>query len=61
VHFNYSSLFSDAQVEKVGNPKKNVKTERAVGSKPECHEIDPKLSKDRICLREIILRFEVNL
>jgi hypothetical protein len=31
-HFDYSSLFSDAQVEKVGNPKKkNVKTERAVG------------------------------
>jgi hypothetical protein len=26
-HFDYSSLFSDAQVEKVGNPKK-VKTER---------------------------------
>jgi hypothetical protein len=34
-HFNYSSLLSDAQVEKVGNPKnKNVKTERAVGWKP---------------------------
>jgi hypothetical protein len=30
-HFDYSSLFSDAQVKKVGNPKKNVKTERAVG------------------------------
>jgi hypothetical protein len=30
VHFNYSSLFSDAQVEKVGNPEKKVKTERAV-------------------------------
>jgi hypothetical protein len=32
-HFDNSSLFSDAQVEKVGNPKKksNVKTERAVG------------------------------
>jgi hypothetical protein len=26
-HFEYSSLFSDAQVEKVGNPKKKVKTE----------------------------------
>jgi hypothetical protein len=23
-HFDYSNLFSDAQVEKIGNPKKNV-------------------------------------
>jgi hypothetical protein len=31
-HFDYSSLLSDAQVEKVGNlKKKNVKTERPVG------------------------------
>jgi hypothetical protein len=30
-HFDYSSLFSDAQVEQVKNPGKNVKTERAVG------------------------------
>jgi hypothetical protein len=29
-HFDYSSLFSDAQVEKVGNPGENVKTERTV-------------------------------
>jgi hypothetical protein len=33
VHFDYSSFFSDAQVEKVGNPKKK-KPERAVGWKP---------------------------
>jgi hypothetical protein len=30
-HFDYSSIFSDSQVEKVGNPKKKVKNERAVG------------------------------
>jgi hypothetical protein len=30
-HFDYSSLFSDAQVKKVGNPKKNVKIERTIG------------------------------
>jgi hypothetical protein len=29
-HFDYSSLFTDAQVEKVGNPEKNVKTDRIV-------------------------------
>jgi hypothetical protein len=27
--------------------KKNAKTERAVGCKPECLEIEPNLSKDR--------------
>jgi hypothetical protein len=27
--------------------KKNVKTERAVGRKPECREIEPNPSKDR--------------
>jgi hypothetical protein len=31
VYFNYSSLFSVAQIEKVRNPEKNVKTERAFG------------------------------
>jgi hypothetical protein len=32
-HFDYSSLFSDAQIEKVGNPKtkKQNNCERAVG------------------------------
>jgi hypothetical protein len=48
VHFDYSSLSSDAQVGKVGNSgEKNVKTERAVGWKPECPEIEPNPSKDR--------------
>jgi hypothetical protein len=28
--------------------KKNVKTERAVGCKPECHEIEPNPLKDRV-------------
>jgi hypothetical protein len=27
--------------------KKNVKTERAVGWEPECHEIEPNPSKDK--------------
>jgi hypothetical protein len=30
-HFDYSSLFRDAQVEEVGNPEGGMKTERAVG------------------------------
>jgi hypothetical protein len=52
-HFDYWSLFSDAQVQKVGNPKKkNVKTERAVGWNPKS---TMKLSQIRrrieLCLR----------
>jgi hypothetical protein len=43
VHFDYSSLFSDDQVEKVGNPKKSEKLE----NQTECHEIEPNSSKDR--------------
>jgi hypothetical protein len=27
----------------------------------ECHEIEPNLSKIELCMREIILRFEMNL
>jgi hypothetical protein len=47
--FHYLSLFSDAQVEKVGNPKKKVKTvkELSVENETACHEIEPNLSKDR--------------
>jgi hypothetical protein len=49
VHFDYSSLFSDAQIEKVGNPKKNVKTvkEPSDENQTKCHEIEPNLLKDR--------------
>jgi hypothetical protein len=46
-HFDYSSLFSDAQVEKVGNPEKNVKTEKADKNQTQCHEIEANSSKDR--------------
>jgi hypothetical protein len=51
-----SSLFSDVQVEKVGNSKKKEceNCERADKNQTECHEIEPNLSR---CMREIILRF----
>jgi hypothetical protein len=41
VHFNYLSLFSDAQVKKVGNPgKRNEKVkEPSDENRKECHEI----------------------
>jgi hypothetical protein len=45
-HLDYSNLFRDVQVEKVGNPGENVKTERVVENQTECHEIGPNLSKD---------------
>jgi hypothetical protein len=39
---------TDAQVEKVGNPKKKCeKYERADNNQPEFHEMEPNLSKDR--------------
>ena len=50
LHTAEFSFFSDAQVEKVGNPKTSVKTERA---QTECHEIEPNPSKDRAtCMPE---------
>jgi hypothetical protein len=48
VHFDYSSLFDDAQVKKVGNPKK-VKTlkEPSDENQTESYEIESNPSKDR--------------
>jgi hypothetical protein len=52
-HFDYSSLFGDAQVEKAGNPLKNKKTDMKTVKEPsdenqtECHEIEPNPLKDR--------------
>jgi hypothetical protein len=60
VHFDYSSLFSDAPAEKVGNPK-NI-CENCTRA-----EIEPNMSKDRAMhegddpKREMILRLEMNL
>jgi hypothetical protein len=47
-HFNYVSLFSDAQAKKVGNPKQNLKTvKEPIKTKTESHETEPNASKDR--------------
>jgi hypothetical protein len=49
VHFDYLSLFSGTQAEKVGNPKK--KSENCIRAKKKqilCHEIEPHPSKDRV-------------
>jgi hypothetical protein len=40
VHFDYRSLFSDAQSEKVGNPKKYLKTVEKP-KKPKYQKIEP--------------------
>jgi hypothetical protein len=70
-HFGYLSLFSDAQVEKVGNPGKKMckLKEPSDENQTECHEIEPNSSKDRAMrtlktkfafenLRQISIAFE---
>jgi hypothetical protein len=50
VHFDYLSLFSGTQAEKVGNPgKKIVKTIQKPKKNKQilCHEIEPNPSKDK--------------
>jgi hypothetical protein len=63
-HFNHSSLFSDAQVEKVGNPEKKI-CENSKSHRMKTEESAMKLNQIRrrieLCLREMILRFEMNL
>jgi hypothetical protein len=62
-HLDYLhlSLFSGTQAEKVGNPKTIVKTVKEL-IKPKYYAM--KLSQIRrrieLCMREIILRFEMN-
>jgi hypothetical protein len=46
-HFDYSSLFCDAQVEKVWKSGGKSETERADKNQIGCHEIKPNPSKDR--------------
>jgi hypothetical protein len=63
-HFDYLSLFSGTQAEKVGNTKKN--SENCIRAKKKnqllLHEIEPNLSKDRAMHEgDIILCFEMNL
>jgi hypothetical protein len=44
----YLNYFSDAHIEKVGNPNKNMKTvKEPIKSKTESYGIEPNLSKDR--------------
>jgi hypothetical protein len=45
---------------KVGNPhKKCVNCEKVDKNQTECSEIEPNMSKDRVCMREIIVHFEI--
>jgi hypothetical protein len=61
-HFDKSNLFSEAQVKKNGNLKKNVKKVKEPIITKQCAM---KLSQIRrsieLCTREITLRFEMNL
>jgi hypothetical protein len=49
VHFDYSSLFTDAKVKKSLESEKNVKSmkEPSDENQTQCHEIEPNPSKDR--------------
>jgi hypothetical protein len=48
--------------EKGGNPKKKCEHyERPNNNQTEFHEIEPKRRKLDLCMRDIILRFEMNL
>jgi hypothetical protein len=62
-HFDCSSVFSGSQVEKIGNP--GQKCENWKNHRMKNNKSAMKLSQIRrrieICLREIIVRFEMNL
>jgi hypothetical protein len=58
-HFDCSNIFSDAQIEKVGNlkEKKRKLKEPSDENQTECHEIEPNMSKDRPMPEGVILPF----
>jgi hypothetical protein len=61
-HFDYSSLFSGTQAEKVGNPKKNCKNyTRAEKTKYCAMKLNHIRGRIELCMRGISLRFEMNL
>jgi hypothetical protein len=67
VHFDYLSLFSGTQAEKVGNPGKKCENCKRAKNKTKQNKTKycaMKLSqiprRIELCMREIILRFEVN-
>jgi hypothetical protein len=63
VHFDYVSILSDANVEKVGNPKKKKKCEKWKSPKMKTKESVIKLSqiyrRIQLCLREINLIYKI--
>jgi hypothetical protein len=61
-HFYYTSLFCDAQVEKVGNPggKKSKLKEQSYENKS-VMKLSQIHRSIELCLREITLCFEMNL
>jgi hypothetical protein len=62
-HFDYSSLFSDAQVEKVENSGggcENWKSHR-MKTKQSAMKLSQIRRRIGLCLTELILRFEMNL
>jgi hypothetical protein len=61
--FRLLKSHSDAQVEKVGNPKKKCKNwkSRRIKTKQSAMKLNQIRRRIELCLREIILRFEMNL
>jgi hypothetical protein len=62
VRFDYSSLFSDAQVEKVRNSGEKIwKLEELSDENQSAMKLSQICQKIELCLREIILCFQINL
>jgi hypothetical protein len=61
-HFDKLSLFSDAQAAKVGNPKNNSENcIRAEKTKHFAMKLIQIRRRIELCMRETIIRFEMNL
>jgi hypothetical protein len=61
-HFDYLCLFGGTQAEKVGHPKKNCENcIRAEKTKYCAMKFSQIRQRIELCMREIILRFEMNL
>jgi hypothetical protein len=62
VHFDYSSLFSDVHAEKVGNPENQKPLEtvkKPIKTKTRAMKMSQICLRIKLCMREIILRFEM--
>jgi site-specific recombinase len=56
-HFDYLNLFSDAQAQKVGSPRKKVKTvKEPINTEENAMILSEIRRRIELCMREIILR-----